>query len=119
MIPIVNELLRVQILFELYEYFFNICTYTEIERQRYKICSEKKCEVVSALYYLNDRGLITVRTTDQEDVFIIFIRFRGIDDIEARLRRTNTIILANSCGPILIPDFSDVLNYDDNNKDKK
>jgi hypothetical protein len=108
MIPIINELIRVQILFELYEHFFRICNYAEIERQRYRICPENKCEVVAGLYYLNDRNLITVRTTDQEDVFIIFIRFRGVDDIEARLRRTNTIILANSCGPILIPDFSDV-----------
>lgn len=117
MIPIINELIRVQILFELYEHLFRICNYAEIERQRYRICSEEKCEVAAALYYLRDRGLITVRTTDQEDVFIIYIRFRGIDDIEARLRRTNTIILANRCGPLLIPTFDDIPNYCDN-KDK-
>lgn len=110
MFPIENELIRLQILLELYEFFFKICDYRQIERQEYRICPQEKCAIVAALYYLNDRGFITVRPTDTVDVFIIFIRARGIDEIELRLRKTSTIVLASSCGPILIPNFDDVPN---------
>jgi len=108
MFPIENELIRLQILLELYEYFFKICDYRQIERQEYRICPNEKCAIIAALYYLNDRGFITVRTTDQDDVFIIFIRARGIDEIEPRLKKISTIALAYSFGPILIPNFDDV-----------
>jgi hypothetical protein len=119
MFPIKNELIRLQILLELYEYFFQICDYRQIERQEYRICPGDKCAIIAALYYLNDRGFITVRTTDNQDVFIIFIRARGIDEIEPRLKKASTIALSYSYGDILIPNFDDVPNVCDKKDDDK
>ncbi|MEG0773394.1 hypothetical protein [Clostridium sp.] len=119
MFPIKNELIRLQILLELYEYFFQICDYRQIERQEYRICPEDKCAIIAALYYLNDRGFITVRTTDNQDVFIIFIRARGIDEVEPRLKKAATIALSYSYGAILIPNFDDVPNCCDKKDDDK
>ncbi len=119
-LPFENELIRIQILFELYKHLFVICDYESIQRQEYKISCEMRCEIIANLYYLNDRGSITVRTTDKKDVFIIFIRARGIDEIEDRIRRTTFHAHAFSIGCLLIPEFEKVYeDYNNNNKDSK
>jgi hypothetical protein len=108
MLPIENELIRIQILFELYEYLFCICNYRDIALQEYRISGRNKCEVIAALHYLNDIGFISVRTTDKDDVLIIFIRGRGIDDIELRIKKATTVALAFSFNKLLTPNFDDV-----------
>lgn len=108
MLQIEKELIRIQILFELYEYLFCICNYRDITRQEYKISGGNKCEIIAALYYLSDRGFITVRTTSEDDVLIIYIRARGIDEIELKIKKATTLALTFSFNKLLIPNFDDV-----------
>lgn len=119
MLQIEKELIRLQILLELYEYYLCICNYKDVERQQYKISNQIKCDVIPALYYLSDKGFITVRTTDNDDVLIIYIRSRGIDEIELKIRKATTVALTYSYNRILIPNFDDVpdnfLNKDSKN----
>ena len=112
-LPFENELIRIQILFELYKQLFVICDFESIQRQEYKISCDLKCEIIANLYYLNDRGSINVRVTDRKDVFIIFIRARGIDEIEDRIRRATFNAHAFSIGSLLIPNFEKICeDYD-------
>ena len=107
MLQIEQDLIRIKLLFELYEFLFCICNYRDITRQEYKISSRNRCEIIAALYYLNDRGFITVRTTSNDDVLIIYIRARGIDEIELKIKRATTVALTFTCGTLLIPIFDD------------
>jgi hypothetical protein len=108
MLPIENELIRLQILYELYEYLFCICNYGDITTQEYRITGTNKCQIIAALYYLNDTGFINVRTTNTDDVLIIFIRARGIDAIELKIKKANTVALTFSFNKLLTPNFDDV-----------
>ncbi|WP_291570056.1 hypothetical protein [Clostridium sp. UBA4548] len=112
MLQIERELLRLQILLELYEFLFCVCDYRNIQRQEYIIPDERRCEIIAALYYLDDRGLITVRNTDRENVLIIYIRSRGIDEVELKIRKATTVALASSYNQILMPNFDDVPEND-------
>ena len=111
MLLIEKELIRIQILFELYENLFCICTYRNVTRQEYRISGVNKCETIAALFYLSDRGFINVRTTSEDDVLIIYIRARGIDEIELKIRKATTVALAFSFNKLLIPNFDDVPDY--------
>ena len=108
MLQIERDLIRIQILFELYENLFCICTYRNITRQEYKISGVNKCETIAALFYLSDRGFINVRTTSEDDVLIIYIRARGIDEIELKIKKATTVALTFSFNKLLIPNFDDV-----------
>ena len=108
MLQIENELIRIQILFELYENLFCICNYNNITRQEYRISRGNKCQVIAALFYLNDRGYINVRTTSEDDVLIIYIRARGIDEIELKIKKATTLALTFSFNKLLIPNFDNV-----------
>jgi len=108
MLQIERDLLRLQLLFELYEFLFCVCNYRNIQRQEYRIPKERRCEIIAALYYLDDRGFITVRNTDQDDILIIYIRARGIDEVELKIKKATTIALVSSYTRILIPNFDDV-----------
>lgn len=108
MLQVETDLIRIQILFELYENLFCICTYRNITRQEYKITGVKKCEIIAALFYLSDRGFINVRTTSEDDVLIIYIRARGIDEIELKIKKATTVALTFSFNRLLIPNFDDV-----------
>ncbi|MBU3161499.1 hypothetical protein KPL37_17470 [Clostridium frigoris] len=108
MLQIERDLIRTQILFELYENLFCICTYRNITRQEYKVLGVKKCEIVAALFYLDDRGFINVRTTSEDDVLIIYIRSRGIDEIELKIKKATTVALTSSFNKLLIPNFDNV-----------
>lgn len=108
MLQIEKDLIRIQILFELYENLFNICIYRDITRQEYKISGVNKCEIIAALFYLSDRGFINVRTTSEDDVLIIYIRARGIDEIELKIKKANTVALTFGFNKLLIPNFDDV-----------
>lgn len=108
MLPIENELIRLQILFELYEYLFCTCNYGDITTQEYRITGTNKCEIIAALFYLNDISFISVRTTNIEDVLIIFIRARGIDDIELKIKKATTVALTFGFNKLLTPNFDDV-----------
>lgn len=118
MLPFQNELIRIQILFELYNYLFAICDYESIVRQEYTISCDLYCDIIPNLYYLNDRGSISVRPTNKKDVFIIFIRARGIDEIEDRIRRTTFNAISFSFGAILIPNFEKLCQDEDNKNSK-
>ncbi|WP_017416288.1 hypothetical protein [Clostridium tunisiense] len=130
MLQIEKELIRLQLLLELYEYQFCICNYKDIEKQEYILPKDGRCEVVSALYYLSDKGFINVKATDKEDVLIIFIRSRGIDEVELKIRKATTVALAYSYNRLLTPNFDDVPDdlisknikykdsYTDNSEDK-
>ncbi|MEG0641174.1 MAG: hypothetical protein RR515_01130 [Clostridium sp.] len=108
MIQIETELIRIQILLELYEDLFCICNYADITRREYRISGKNKCKIIAALYYLSDRGYITVRSTIEVDILIIFIRARGIDEIESKIRKATTVALTCTFGKLLIPNFSNV-----------
>jgi hypothetical protein len=108
MLQIERDLIRLQILFELYEYLFCICNFEDIRQQEYRIAGGQRCEIIAALFYLNDRGLISVRPTNDDDVFIIYIRARGIDDIELTIRKATTVALTFGFNKLLIPNFDDV-----------
>ena len=107
MLQIEKDLIRIQILFELYEHLFCVCNYSDITQQEYRISCAQKCEIIAALYYLNDRGLISVRPTNDDDVLIIFIRARGIDDIEIKIRKATTVALTYGINKLLIPNFDE------------
>ena len=111
MLQIEKDLIRIKLLYELYGYLFCICNYSDITTQEYKISGGNKCEIIAALYYLSDRGFITVRTTSNDDVLIIYIRARGIDDIELKIKKATTVALTCSVNKLLTPNFDDVL-YD-------
>jgi len=108
MLQIEKDLIRIQILFELYENLFGICIYRDITRQEYKISGVNKCEIIAALFYLSDRGFINVRTTSKDDVLIIYIRARGIDEVELKIKKATTVALTFSFNKLLIPNFDDV-----------
>lgn len=110
MLQLERDLIRVQILLELYENLFCICKYPDITRQEYRVSSKNKCEIIAALYYLSDRGYITVRNTNKDDVLIIFIRSRGIDEIEFKMKKATTVALTCTFNKILIPNFDEVTN---------
>ncbi len=110
MVQIEKDLIRVQILLELYEKLFCICNYADITRQEYKISGRNKCEIIAALYYLSDRVYITVRTTNKDDILIIFIRARGIDEIELKIKKATTTALTCNFNTLLIPNFDDVID---------
>ncbi|MBU3127964.1 hypothetical protein [Clostridium tagluense] len=110
MLQIERDLIRIQVLFELYEYLFCICNYKDITRQEYKIVGANKCEIIAALYYLSDRGFITIRSTNKDDVLIIFIRARGIDEIELKIKKATTVALTCNVSKLLTPNFDDVPN---------
>ncbi len=108
MLLIEKDLIRTQILFELYENLFCVCIYRNVTRQEYKISGVNKCETIAALFYLSDRGFINVRTTSEDDVLIIYIRARGIDEIELKIKKATTVALSFSFNKLLIPNFDDV-----------
>lgn len=110
MLQLERDLIRVQILLELYENLLCACSYDAIRRQEYRIAGNCKCEIVASLFYLSDRGYITVRTTNDEDVLIIFIRARGIDEVELKIRRATTVAFSSAFPRLLIPNFSSVKN---------
>lgn len=112
MLQIERDLLRLQLLFELYEFLFCVCNYRDVQRQEYRIPKERRCEIIAALYYLDDRGFINVRNTDKEDILIIYIRARGIDEVELKIKKATTIALVSSYTRILIPNFDDVPEND-------
>jgi len=68
----------------------------------------RKCEIIAALFYLSDRGFINVRTTSEDDVLIIYIRSRGIDEIELKIKKATTVALSFGFNKLLIPNFDDV-----------
>jgi len=51
---------------------------------------------------------INVRTTSEDDVLIIYIRARGIDEIELKIKKATTVALSFSFNKLLIPNFDDV-----------
>ena len=59
-------------------------------------------------FYLSDRGFINVRTTSEDDVLIIYIRARGIDEIELKIKKATTVALTLTFNKLLIPNFDDV-----------
>lgn len=111
MLQIERDLIRIQILFELYENLFCVCTYRNITRQEYKVSGVRRCEIIAALFYLNDRGFINVRTTSEDDILIIYIRSRGIDEIELKIKKATTVALSSGFNKLLIPNFDDVPDY--------
>ena len=108
MLQIERDLIRIQILLELYENLFCICTYRDVTRQEYKITGVNKCEIIAALFFLSDRGFINVRTTSEDNILIIYIRARGIEEIELKIKKATTVALASSFNRLLIPNFDDV-----------
>lgn len=108
MLQIERDLIRIQILLELYENLFCICTYRNVTRQEYKIKGANKCEIIAALFFLSDRGFINVRTTSEDDILIIYIRARGIEEIELKIKKATTVALTSGFNRLLIPNFDDV-----------
>lgn len=102
MLPLENELLRLKILWELYQDLFGVCDYKEIKTQKYKIACEDISDVLAAIYYLDDRGFIDARGTNDKNVLIIYIKSRGIDDIEDRWRQGNILLFGSLYANILI-----------------
>ncbi|MBB6632116.1 hypothetical protein [Clostridium algidicarnis] len=102
LLPLENDLLRLKILWELYQSLFNVCYYGEIQTQRYKIESDNISNVLAALYYLDNKGYINVRNTKEKDVLIIYIRSRGIDEIEDRWKRGNMLLFGSAYNNILV-----------------
>ena len=50
MLQIERDLIRTQILFELYENLFCVCIYRNVTRQEYRISGGNKCDVIAALF---------------------------------------------------------------------
>lgn len=122
MIPAQNELLRLNILFQLYNDLFKVENYVDIQRQFYKIIGCNKSQILAAIYYLDSRGSIDARSTRDKDVIQMYIRARGIDEIEDRISKGILFISANEIIPIILikwPEEDKNYNNDKNDKDSK
>ena len=102
LLPLENDLLRLKILWELYQNLFTVCDYREIQTQRYKIVSDNISNVLAAIYYLDGKGYINARNTKDKNVLILYIRSRGIDEIEHRWRKGNMLLFGSCYSNILI-----------------
>lgn len=117
MIPAQNELLRLNILFQLYNDLFKVENYGDIQRQFYKIIGCNKSQILAAIYYLDSRGSIDARSTRDKDVIQMYIRARGIDEIEDRISKGILFISADQIIPIILikwPEEDKNYNNDDN-----
>ncbi|MBM7871237.1 hypothetical protein JOC70_002735 [Clostridium pascui] len=117
MIPAQNELLRLNILFQLYNDLFKVENYADIQKQFYKIIGCNKSQILAAIYYLDSRGSIEARSTRDKDVIQMYIRARGIDDIEDRISKGILLVSSNQIIPIILikwPEEDKNYNNDDN-----
>lgn len=115
MIPAQNELLRLNILFQLYNDLFKVENYVDIQRQFYKIIGCNKSQILAAIYYLDSRGSIDARSTRDKDVIQMYIRARGIDEIEDRISKGILFISSNEIIPIILIKWPEENNNDDKN----
>lgn len=121
MIPAQNELLRLNILFELYNNLFKAKNYGDIEKQFYRIIGCNKSQIFAAIYYLDSKGFIQAKTTRDPEVIQMFIKSRGIDEIEERLSKGILFISSNQIIPIILikwPEEDKNYNNNDNKNSK-
>ncbi|WP_097026851.1 hypothetical protein [Clostridium peptidivorans] len=114
MIPAQNELLRLNILFQLYNDLFKVESFGDIQRQFYKIIGCNKSQILAAIFYLDSRGSIQARSTRDRDVIQMHIRSRGIDEIEDRLGKGVLFVSSNQIIPIILIKWPE-----EDNDDKK
>lgn len=120
MIPAQNEILRLNILFELYNNLFKAKNYEDIEKQFYKIVGCNKSQILAAIYYLDSKGFIQAKTTKDKDVIQMFIKGRGIDEIEERISKGILFVSSNQIIPIILikwPEEDKNYNNGDNKSD--
>jgi len=65
---------------------------------------------MDVILYFYQKGYITVRTTNKDDILIIFIRARGIDEIELKIKKATTTALTCNFNKLLISNFDDVID---------
>lgn len=121
MITAQNELLRLNILFELYNNLFKVKTYEEIEKQFYKVVGCNRSQILAAIYYLDSKGFIQAKTTKDKDIIQMFIKARGIDEIEDRISKGILFVSSNQVIPIILikwPEKDNNYNNDDNKNTK-